>query len=165
MPMNADQGKVDGVEHINSAHPHSPAVRSSFNVSAVQVDADETKSWWERTTEKIIGAAFTVSNQLGCGFLEKVYENALAHELQKCGLQTQQQLPVAVMYDGVVVGEYVADLLIESHILVEVKAVKSLDEIHSAQCLNYLKTTGFRLCLLINFGRSAIEIKRLVHRF
>ena len=113
-------------------------------------------------TEKIIGCAYTVSNALGAGFLEKVYENALAHELRKAGLKVQQQHPIQVRYDGIVVGDYVADLFIEDCILVELKAVKALDEIHQAQCLNYLKATGLRLCLLINFGKTRVEIKRLV---
>ena len=113
-------------------------------------------------TEKIIGCAYTVSNALGAGFLEKVYENALAHELRKAGLKVQQQHPIQVRYDGIVVGDYIADLFIEDCILVELKAVKALDEIHQAQCLNYLKATGLRLCLLINFGKTRVEIKRLV---
>jgi GxxExxY protein len=112
-------------------------------------------------TEKIIGCAYTVGNALGAGFLEKIYENALAHELQKTGLKVQQQHPIKVWYDGIVVGDYVADLLIEDCILVELKAVKALDEIHAAQCLNYLKATSLRLCLLINFGNRRVEIKRL----
>ena len=112
-------------------------------------------------TERIIGCAYTVGNALGVGFLEKVYENALAHELRKAGLKVQQQYPIQVYYDGIVVGDYVADLFIEDCILVELKAVKALDEIHQAQCLNYLKATGLRLCLLINFGNRRVEIKRL----
>jgi GxxExxY protein len=113
-------------------------------------------------TERIIGCAYTVSNSLGCGFLEKVYENALAHELRKAGLIVAQQQPIKVVYDDVVVGEYIADLLIEGTVLVELKAIKGLDEIHMAQCLNYLKATGLHLCLLINFGKPRVEIKRIV---
>lgn len=112
-------------------------------------------------TEKIIGCAYTISNALGVGFLEKIYENALAHELRKTGLKVQQQHPIKVWYDAIVIGDYVADLLVEDCVLVELKAVKALDEIHSAQCLNYLKATGLRLCLLINFGNRRVEIKRL----
>ena len=114
-------------------------------------------------SERIIGCAFTVSNTLGAGFLEKVYENALAHELRRGGLTVFQQHAVAVHYDGVVVGTYAADLLVEDAILVELKAVKALDAIYSAQCLNYLKATNLRLCLLLNFGTPRMEIKRLVH--
>ena len=112
-------------------------------------------------TEKIIGCAYTVSNTLGAGFLEKVYENALAHELQKVGLRVTQQHPVQVWYDGILAGEYFADLLVEDRILIELKAIKALDEAHWAQCLNYLKATKLRLCLLINFGKPRVEIRRI----
>lgn len=115
-------------------------------------------------TERIIGCAFTVSNTLGCGFLEKVYENALAHELRKAGLSVQQQWRISVFYDGVEVGDYVADLLVEECVLVELKAAKGLDDVHVAQCLNQLRTTGLSVCLLFNFGRPKLEIKRLVGR-
>ena len=114
-------------------------------------------------TEKIIGCAYTVSNTLGVGFLEKVYENALAHELRKAGLRVAQQHPIQVRYDGEVVGEYVADFLVERVVLVELKAVRELDAVHMAQSLNYLKATGLKLCLLINFGKTRIEIKRVAN--
>jgi GxxExxY protein len=122
-----------------------------------------------QVTEKIIGCAYKVSNGLGSGFLEKVYENALAYELRKDGMHVLQQHPMQVQYDGVVVGEYYADLLVEDCVMVELKTVKALDdlrldEIHMAQCLNYLKATGLHLCLLINFYRPKAEIKRIVHR-
>ncbi len=113
-------------------------------------------------SEKIIGGAFNVSSSLGPGFLEKVYENALAHELRKAGLDVRQQFPVDVVYDGVVVGEFVADLLVESQIVVELKAAKNLDDAHLAQCLNYLKATRLPLCLLLNFGKPRVEVKRIV---
>jgi len=119
----------------------------------------------ELITEKIIGCAYTVANTLGCGFLEKVYENALAHELRKEGLVVLQQAGVNVIYDGIVVGEYVSDLLVENEILVELKAVKALDNIHMAQCMNYLKATGLQVCLLINFGSPRIEVKRVLNGF
>ncbi len=90
----------------------------------------------DRITEGIIGCAYAVGKTLGCGFLEKVYENALAHELRKAGLNAEQQPPIQVRYDGVIVGDYVADMLVEDCVLLELKAVKVLDEIHLAQCLN-----------------------------
>jgi len=126
------------------------------------MNADKRRSDLDRLTEKIIGCAYTVGNTLGCGFLEKIYENALALELRKAGLTTVQQHGIQVLYDGVVVGEYVADLLVEGIVLVELKAVKALDDIHAAQCLNYLKATGIQICLLINFGRPRVEVKRLI---
>src|ERR1700733_4568814 len=100
----------------------------------------------------IIGRAFVVSNTLGAGFLEKVYENALTLELREAGLEVKQQHDIAVHYRGTVVGAYTADLLVEDAVLVELKAVKALDEIHQAQCMNYLKATRLSLCLLLNFG-------------
>jgi len=116
-------------------------------------------------TEKVIQCAFTVSNTLGCGFLEKVYESALAHELRKAGLKTNQQHVITVHYDGVVVGEYAADLLVEGSLLVELKAVKELDDIHLAQCLNYLRATNLRLCLLMNFAKPKLEVRRIANNY
>jgi len=126
------------------------------------MNTDGDKSGMDRVTEKIIGCAFTVGNRLGCGFLEKIYENALVIELRKAGLRVSQQQLMEVRYDDVVVGTYLADLVVESAVLLEIKAVKLLDEIHTAQCLNYLKATGLPLCLLINFARPRVDIKRLI---
>ena len=112
-------------------------------------------------TEKIIGCVFKVSNTLGPGFLEKVYENALAHELRKAELDFRQQYPISVLYDGTVVGEFLADLLVNEQVIIELKAVKNLDDAHLAQCLNYLKATGLPLCLLINFGTPRVQVKRV----
>ena len=110
----------------------------------------------------VIGCALAVAATLGSGFVEKVYENALAYELGKRGLGVVQQSPVVVRYEGVVVGSYSSDLLVDGVVLVEIKAVVSLNTVHRAQCLNYLKATGLRLCLLLNFGPPRLEIKRIV---
>ena len=130
-----------------------------------QMNADERRFKTNEVTERIIGAAYRVSNGLGCGFLEKIYENALAHELRKSRLRVDQQRGISVMYDGVVVGEYVADLLVEDQVIVETKACKSLDDVHAAQCLNYLKATGLKASLLLNFGTPKVQVKRIVHAF
>ncbi len=113
-------------------------------------------------TEKVIGCIYLVSNTLGCGFLEKVYENASGIAIAKTGLRVQQQYSIQVRYDGIVVGEFFADLLVEELVLVEMKTVKSLEEIHTAQCLNYLRATGLPVCLLVNFYRPKVEIKRII---
>jgi|SRR5579859_162435 len=113
-----------------------------------------------RLTEQIIGCAFAVHNVLGCGFAEKVYENAFIHELKKSGLNVLQQFKIDVIYDGVVVGEYIADAVVEGRVLLEIKAVSKFDDAHTAQCLNYLAATQLPICLLINFGRR-VEVKRL----
>jgi GxxExxY protein len=131
------------------------------------MDTDEHR--WEKAmneqhlnglTERIIGCAFNVSNTLGCGFLEKVYENALMHELQKNGITAQQQHPINVLYDGVIVGQYLVDILVEDAVLLELKATKDHEEVFTAQCLNYLTATGKPICLLLNFGKSRLDIKR-----
>ncbi len=116
-----------------------------------------------RLTRQVLGCCFKVSNTLGSGFLEKVYENALAHELRKAGLTVEQQKAIQVWYDGEIVGDYYTDLLVEQVLLLELKAVKALEQIHKAQCINYLKATGLEVCLLINFGTSRIEYHRLYH--
>jgi len=113
-------------------------------------------------TEKIIGCVYKVSNILGGGFLEKVYENASVIEVSKTGLAVRQQYPIDVKYDGVVIGEYFADLLVANQVLVEFKAVKLLEDVHMAQCLNYLRATGLPICLLVNFYRPKVEVKRII---
>ena len=113
-------------------------------------------------TEAVIGCSYTVSNVLGCGFLEKVYENALAHELRKSGFEVLQQHGISVVYDGVTVGIFDADLVVNGLVIVELKTVKALTEVHMAQCMNYLRATGARVCLLINFGNPKVEIKRII---
>lgn len=112
-------------------------------------------------TERIIGCAFKVSNTLGSGYIEKVYENAFAYELRKAGLQVEQQKRIDVFYDGVLVGYFDADIVVEGEVILEIKAVRALDDAHKAQTLNYLKSTGIRLGLLINFGSPRVEIKRV----
>lgn len=129
------------------------------------MNADKRRLELNQITEKIIRCAFTVGKVLGCGFLEKVYENALVHELRKAGLHVKQQHGIEVQYDDIIVGQYFADLLVEGYVLVELKAVKSLDEKHFAQCLNYLKATDISVCLLINFGNPKVEVKRVVRNF
>ena len=113
-------------------------------------------------TEKIIGAFFTVYNSLGYGFSEKVYENALVLELRKLGLKVEQQKRITVYYDGQVVGEYLADIVVNGVVIIELKAVRQLLKEHEAQLLNYLKATMIEVGLLLNFGPKA-EFKRKVY--
>jgi GxxExxY protein len=110
----------------------------------------------------IIGCAMKVSSALGPGFLEKVYENALVHEMRRAQLEVRQQAPLKVTYDGVVVGEYTADIIVEDHVIVELKAAKAIDASHQAQMLNYMRATGIQLGLLLNFGAKSLGIKRMV---
>ena len=110
----------------------------------------------------VIGCALTVENTLGSGFLEKVYENALALELRRAGLAAVQQHGISVVYRDTSVGEYFVDLLVEDAILVELKTVRALDRMHRAQCVNYLRATGMHLYLLMNFGTPRLEVRRVV---
>lgn len=110
-------------------------------------------------TDKIIHTFYTVYNSLGYGFLEKVYRNAMAIELNKLGLKTIPEAPIRVYYDGQCVGEYFADLVVADAVIVELKAARQLAEEHEAQLLNYLKATRYEVGLLLNFGPKP-EIKR-----
>ena len=113
-------------------------------------------------TYSINGAVFEVNKILGPGFLEKVYENALMVELKNRGLKTESQVSITVLYKDNVVGEYLADLLVEDKVIVELKTVENLDKNHEAQLLNYLKATGLHVGLLVNFKHKKAEIKRMV---
>jgi len=115
-------------------------------------------------SKAVLGAAYEVQNSLGCGFLEKVYENALALELRRAGFAVEQQRPIQVRYRHVTVGEYYADLCVAQSLIVELKAARQLDSVHEAQCINYLKASGIPLCLLINFGRPRLQYRRFVHQ-
>lgn len=115
-------------------------------------------------SQKIIAAAHSVHKELGQGFLEKVYKNALAIELQEAGIKCALEVPMSVLYRGVVVGDYIADMIVEGKITVEVKAVAELNSAHEVQLVNYLKATGLQVGLLINFGRS-VQVKRRVFGF
>lgn len=113
-------------------------------------------------TDKIIGCFFKVYKTLGYGFLEKVYEKSLCIELDKTGLYFKQQYPINVYYNKELVGEYYADIIVEDKVIIELKAIESLKDVHGNQLLNYLKATDVELGLLLNFGIKP-EIKRKIH--
>ena len=115
----------------------------------------------EELSKKIIGAAYNVHKELGHGFLEKVYKNALAIELEESSLNCVLESPLKVSYRGRTVGDYFADIIVNDKIVVEVKAVNKLESVHEIQLVNYLKATGINVGLLINFGQS-VEIKRRI---
>lgn len=116
----------------------------------------------EELTYRINGAVYEVNKVLGAGFLEKVYENALLAELKSRGLKAERQVPVTVMYKETVAGEYFADIVVEDQVIIELKSVGSLQKVHEAQLLNYLKATGYKIGLLINFTHPKAEIKRFI---
>ena len=111
---------------------------------------------------RVIGCAIKVSNGLGAGFLEKVYENALVHELKKDGLEVEQQKALQVRYDGVVVGDYIADIVVNSTVVVELKVASEISNIHEAQLINYLRASGIRIGLILNYGQPRLAIRRKV---
>ncbi|MBN9661227.1 MAG: GxxExxY protein [Acidobacteria bacterium] len=113
-------------------------------------------------TEAVIGAAFEVANVLGAGFLEKVYERALMRELGLRGVRAKSQVALPVRYKGQCIGEYVADLIVQDRVIVELKCVECFANEHLAQCINYLKASGLRVALLLNFQRSKVAWKRVV---
>jgi len=116
----------------------------------------------ENISKILIGCAMNVSNILGTGFLEKVYENALCIEMDKCGLPHSRQVEYEVMYKGQNIGKYIADLVVDGRLLVELKALSALRPEHNAQILNYLKASGIPVGLLLNFGTPKLGIKRVV---
>ena len=116
-------------------------------------------------TERIIGCAMRVHTTLGPGFLESVYQKALAHELRKAGLNVEWEKPVAVTYDGVPVGDFAADLLVENKVMLELKANHALSPVNEVQLVNYLTATGIEIGLLLNFGAERLEFKRKTRRF
>jgi len=118
---------------------------------------------YEALTSKIINSAIEVHRTLGAGFFEKVYENALIIELLSKDLNIEQQKGVKVFYRGCEVGHYVADIVVENKVVVELKALKELDEIYSVQLLNYLKALNLQVGLLFNFGGGKLEIKRIIN--
>jgi GxxExxY protein len=120
---------------------------------------------YELLTERVLGAVFEVSNTLGAGFLEKVYERALLTEFGIRGIRAVTQASFPVTYKGGCVGENFADFLIEDILVVELKCVDRLANEHTAQCLDYLRASGCRLCLLVNFQKPKVEWKRIIHGF
>jgi GxxExxY protein len=112
---------------------------------------------------QIVGLAMDVHNELGYGFLEKVYENALMVLLRKAGIRAQQQCPVSVCFQGEEIGHYVADIVVDNCIILELKLQDRITDANRAQTLNYLKATGYRLAIILNFGKSRLEYERLAN--
>jgi GxxExxY protein len=126
---------------------------------------DDERGCSDSLTEQVIAAIFEVSNTLGAGFLEKVYERALVRELGLRGIRAVAQSSCAVIYKGQYVGEYFADIIVEDVLVIELKCVERLTDVHTAQCLNYLRASGRTVCLLVNFQRPRVEWRRIVSGF
>ncbi|MFH1860700.1 MAG: GxxExxY protein [bacterium] len=117
---------------------------------------------YQELTEKIIGCAYKVYNKMGFGFLERVYEKCLLIELRKADLQAESQMPINVFYDEELVGEFIADIVVNNTIILELKSVRQLIPVHEVQLVNYLVATGKPVGLILNFGEEKVEIKRKV---
>ena len=126
---------------------------------------DEPLAENDLVTEKVIGCAIKIRKVLGPGFLENIYHRALAHELNKAHIQFVSEVPLKVMYDGIVLGDYVADFLIDKRVVVELKAVEVLTKSHEIQLVNYLAAIRYDVGLLINFGGQKIQVKRKFREF
>ena len=117
---------------------------------------------YKKLTEKIIGCAYTVYNQMGFGFLESVYEKCLLIELRKAGLNAESQQAIMVYYENQIVGNFVADVIVEDSVILELKSIRRLAKVHETQLVNYLAATGKEVGLLLNFGEQKVEVKRKV---
>jgi GxxExxY protein len=124
--------------------------------------SENEKIIYKELSYKIIELALDVHNELGCGFLEKVYENAMMMLLDREKIPARQQAPADVYFQGKVIGQYFADILVDNKLILELKTVDAIENIHIAQVLNYLRATGIKLGLVLNFGKPKFEYKRLV---
>lgn len=122
----------------------------------------EDKILYKDLSYKIVGLAIQARKELGFGFLEKVYENALMILLLENGIKAEQQVPIKVKFHGQIIGDFIADILVENQIILELKAQDKIIDVHKAQTLNYLKATGLRLAILLNFGKDKLEYERLI---
>jgi GxxExxY protein len=131
----------------------------------ISTQKQQLRDFLNQLADQTVGAAYEVANQLGAGFLEKVYEAALHQELESRGLVARRQAPMPVRYKGRLIGEYMADIVVGDRLVVELKCVGQFAPIHFAQCLNYLRASGESLALLINFQHARIRWERVVHNF
>jgi GxxExxY protein len=125
---------------------------------------DNGKIIFKELFYKIVGFALKVHNELGHGFLEKVYENAMMVLFRQDGMKALQQVPIKVKFLNEIVGDYFADILVDDKIIVELKSIEKIADAHRAQTLNYLKATGKQLAIILNFGKEKLEYERLVHQ-
>ena len=126
------------------------------------MDTNEDEILYKDLSYKIVGLAMRVHRKLGYGFLEKVYENALMVLFRREGIEAKQQAPITVYFEEEVVGNYYADILVEDKVILEMKSVEKIIDAHIAQTLNYLKATGLRLAIILNFSKEKLEYKRII---
>ncbi len=137
-------------------------VKDNYSHELTRMATNEKEIIHKDLAYQVIGLAMEVHSGLGYGFLEKVYENALMVLFRREGIQAKQQSPINVFFEGQIVGDYFSDILVEDKIIVELKSVEKIIDVHKAQALNYLRATGLRLAILLNFGKERLEYERLV---
>ena len=133
-----------------------------FSHELTQMDTNENEILYKDLSYKIVGVAMRVHSKLGYGFLEKVYENALMVLFRREGIEAKQQAPITVYFEEEAVGNYYADILVEDKVILEIKSVENIIDAHIAQTLNYLKATGLRLAIILNFSKEKLKYKRIV---
>jgi|APLak6261663012_1056037.scaffolds.fasta_scaffold06667_2 GxxExxY protein len=124
---------------------------------------DKKEFLYKELSYKIVGLAMEIHKKLGSGFLEKVYENSLMVLFERENIQIKQQFPINVNFENKIVGNYIADIVVDDKIIIEIKAVESLNNVHKAQLINYLKATGFKVGILLNFGSQSLEHQRFIY--
>jgi GxxExxY protein len=144
-----------GLQDKPDKHPENPVIPSKIANEEIKMD-------YEELTRAVIGCAYRVYNTMGYGFLESVYEKCLMIELKKTGIQAASQEPITVQYEGETVGEFVADILIEGVLILELKSVKKIIQAHEVQLVNYLVATGKEVGLILNFSEEGVEVRRKV---
>ena len=159
--MNPGSEMGHGSTRINTDRGKTPK-ENSCNPCPISKEVAVFTGKHAALTDRVIGAFYSVYNRLGYGFTEKVYENALALELRKLGLQVEQQKSIRVYYDGQVVGEYFADIVVNGAVILELKAIRQFSKEHEAQLLNYLKATTVEVGMLLNFGPKS-DFRRKVY--
>ena len=145
-----------------SKQMESKLLKNLLKENSKRISTNDEGLLYRDLSYKVIGLAMEVHRKLGYGFLEKVYENALMVLLQREVIEAKQQLPINVYFENVIVGEYVADILVESKIILELKSIDKITDVHRAQTLNYLKATRMRLALILNFGKESLQHERLI---
>jgi GxxExxY protein len=149
---------VADVSEEGQAQENQPQISADLT----QIDLTPAAFPDTELTQKVIGAAYEVHNELGSGFLEVIYQTALVRELSALGVKAIVQAPIPVFYKGSVIGQYYADILADDQLILELKAVASIDPAHESQVLNYLTATRLQLALIINFGGPRVRVKRIV---
>lgn len=140
----------------------SKLLKNLMQENSKRIDTNDEHVLYRDLSYTVVGLAMDAHRKLGYGFLENVYENALMILLENKGIEAKQQFPINVYFENRIVGDYRADILVEGKIILELKSIEKIADVHRAQTLNYLKATKLRLALILNFGKEKLEFERLI---